>query len=56
MATNKLKVQVLLTAEYHSKFKGLCKKERRSDSSMGEIMIEKYINDYEAEHGEIRPE
>lgn len=53
MPSYKPKVQILLTTEYHEKFKALCEKERRSDSVMGAIMIEKYINDYEAEHGEI---
>lgn len=53
MPSYKPKVQVLLNEEYHKKFKALCKKERRSDSIMGALMIEKYINEYEAEHGEI---
>lgn len=53
MPSYKPKVQVLLTQEYHEKFKVLCEKERRSDSVMGAIMIEKYIDEYEAEHGEI---
>lgn len=54
MASNKPKVQILLTNKYHEKFKELCARERRSDSAMGEIMIEKYIDEYEKEHGEIR--
>jgi len=53
MPSYKPKVQILLTQEYHEKFKALCEKERRSDSVMGAIMIEKYINDYESQHGEI---
>lgn len=55
MPSYKPKVQVLLTPEYHEKFKILCDQERRSDSVMGAIMIEKYINDYELEHGTIQP-
>ena len=53
MPSYKPKVQILLDQEYHDKFKTLCKRERRSDSIMGAIMIEKYIDDYEKEHGEI---
>ncbi len=53
MPSYKPKVQILLTEEYHQKFKSLCEAERRSDSVMGALMIEKYIKDYEAEHGEI---
>ena len=49
MPSYKPKVQVLLNEEYHKKFKALCKKERRSDSIMGALMIEKYINEYEIE-------
>lgn len=53
MPSYKPKVQILLTEEYHQKFKSLCDTERRSDSVMGALMIEKYINDYEKMHGEI---
>lgn len=53
MPSYKPKVQILLTEEFHKKFKALCSMERRSDSVMGAIMIEKYIREYEAEHGEI---
>lgn len=54
MPSYKPKVQILLSEDYHKKFKALCEKERRSDSVMGAIMIEKFINEYEAEHGEIK--
>lgn len=54
MPSYKPKVQILLSEEYHKKFKALCEKERRSDSVMGAIMIEKFINEYEEEHGEIK--
>lgn len=53
MPSYKPKVQVLLSEEYHKKFKALCEKDRRSDSVMGAIMIEQYINDYEKKNGEI---
>ena len=53
MPSYKPKVQVLLTQNYHDKFKELCDRERRSDSVMGAIMIEKYIDNYEKENGEI---
>ena len=53
MPSYKPKVQILLEQEYHDKFKTLCKRERRSDSIMGAIMIEKYIDNYEKENGEI---
>lgn len=53
MPSYKPKIQILLSEEYHKKFKALCEKDRRSDSVMGAIMIEKFINDYEKEHGEI---
>lgn len=53
MPSYKPKVQILLNEEYHKKFKALCEKERRSDSVMGAIMIEKFINEYEKENGII---
>ena len=53
MPSYKPKVQILLNQEYHDKFKELCEKERRSDSVMGAIMIETYIDNYERENGEI---
>lgn len=53
MPSYKPKVQILLSEEYHKKFKALCEKDRRSDSVMGAIMIEQYINDYEKRNGEI---
>lgn len=53
MPSYKPKVQILLKQEYHDKFKELCEKERRSDSVMGAIMIETYIDNYEKENGEI---
>lgn len=56
MPSYKPKVQVLLSEEYHRKFKALCEKDRRSDSVMGAIMIEKYIDDYEKENGKIEIE
>ena len=53
MPSHKPKVQILLKQEYHDKFKALCEKERRSDSVMGAIMIETYIDNYEKKNGEI---
>ena len=47
MPSHKPKVQILLKQEYHDKFKALCEKERRSESVMGAIMIETYIDNYE---------
>jgi len=55
MPSYKPKVQVLLTPKYHAKFKALCERERRSDSVMGAIMIESYIDEYESENGPILP-
>lgn len=51
MPSYKPKVQVLLSEPYHEKYKELCKKERRSESKMGEIIIEYYIDKYEMENG-----
>lgn len=53
MPTNKPKVQTLLTTKYFNKLKVIADQEERSISQMAAIMIERYINDYESEHGEI---
>lgn len=53
MPSYKPKVQILLTETYHKKFKALCELERRSESKMGEIAIERYINEYEMRNGQL---
>ncbi len=53
MPSYKPRVQVLLDTEFYEKYKFICKKERRTESVMGAIMIEKYISEYEQQNGEI---
>ena len=54
MATKKPIVQCILEKEYHEKFKALCKKEERSESKLGGMIIKKYIDRYEQDYGEIK--
>lgn len=53
MPSNKPKIQILVRNQTIEKFKEIAKKEERSISQLGTIAIEKYIKQYEAEHGEI---
>lgn len=54
MGTKKPIVQSILEEEYYKKFKALCKKDERSESKLGGMIIRKYIDDYEAIHGKIK--
>lgn len=56
MPTNKPRLQVILEHEYAEKYKILCKRDGRTESNMGKRIIEKYIDDYEKIHGEIKIE
>lgn len=54
MATKKPRVQVILEQDYYNKFKKLCELDDRTESKLGGKIIQKYIDDYEAIHGEIK--
>lgn len=54
MGTKKKIIQVILEDEYADKFIQLSKRDKRSASNLGSTMIEKYIDDYEKIHGEIK--
>ena len=57
MPTNKNKMQYLLDDTYYLKFNALCKKlKRKSASDMTKYIVEKFIDDYEEIHGEIKVE
>lgn len=53
MPTKKPRVQAILEEEKYKKFMKICKIEERSESKLAGIAITKYIQEYEAEHGEI---
>lgn len=54
MPTKKPRLQIILENEYYEKFKAICKKDDRSESKLGKRIIEKYIDEYEIIHGEIK--
>lgn len=54
MPTKKPLLQAVVENETSEKFKYIAKNEKRKVSNMLAIVIEKYIEAYEAEHGEIR--
>lgn len=54
MGTNKPKVQIILEPECYKKYKKLCERDDRTESKLGKRIIEKYIEDYESIHGEIK--
>lgn len=57
MPTNKNKMQYLLDDTYYQKFNSLSKKlKRKSASDMTKYIVEKFIDDYEEIHGEIKIE
>lgn len=57
MPTNKNKMQYLLDDTYYQKFNNLSKKlKRKSASDMTKYIVEKFIDDYEEIHGEIKIE
>lgn len=53
MPTKKPILQVVLSEKYNKKLKIIANSEERSASSQGARIIEKFIDDYEKEHGEI---
>lgn len=57
MPTNKNKMQYLLDDTYYQKFNSLSKKlKRKSSSDITKYIVEKFIDDYEEIHGEIKIE
>lgn len=54
MPTKKPLLQAVVENETREKFKYIANKEKRKVSNMLAIIIEQYIEKYEAEHGEIR--
>lgn len=53
MANRKPIVQVVLTEKYFNKIKALSEQEGRSTSNQSARILEKFIDEYESEHGEI---
>lgn len=53
MPTKKPIVQIVLTEKYHKKLKQIARLEDKSASSQGAKIIEQFIDNYEAQHGEI---
>lgn len=53
MPTKKPIVQIVLTEKYHKKLTAIAKQEDKSTSSQGAKIIEKFIDDYETQYGEI---
>ena len=56
MPSNKKTAQILLSDKYREKLIVLGKKEEKSISAIGGKIIENYIDNYEAIHGEIKIE
>lgn len=56
MPTKKPRIQTILEQEYYDKFSYLCKRDKRTESNLGKMIIEKYIDEYEQIHGEIKIE
>ena len=55
MPTNKNSMQYILDDEYFQKFKVIqTKMKRRSSSDLSRYIVEKFIEDYEEIHGEIK--
>lgn len=54
MPTKKPIVQIVLEEKYYKKLKTIANQEQRSASNQGARIIEKYIEQYESEHGEIK--
>lgn len=54
MGTKKKIIQAILENEYALKFQYLTQRDKRSASNLASMMIEKYIDDYEKVHGEIK--
>ena len=53
MPTKKPIIQSVIDEKEYKKFLIIAKKEKRSKSQMATIAIEKYIENYEKENGEI---
>lgn len=53
MPSKKPRIQVLMNENTYQKFRKICEKEKRTDSNLGEYIIEKFINQYEKENGII---
>lgn len=53
MATNKIQVGLRLNATLHEKIRFLSTKEQRSLNNMMEYALQRYIDEYERENGEI---
>lgn len=53
MTNRKPIIQIVLTQKYYEKLIKLAEKEGRSNSNQGARMIEKAIDDYENQNGEI---
>ena len=57
MPTNKNSMQYILDDEYFQKFKVIQgKMKRKSSSDLSRYIVEKFIEDYEEIHGEIKSE
>lgn len=56
MATDKKRIQAYVTEETLDKFKVLSAIKKKSMSEYASILIEKAIEGYEVEHGEIKTE
>ena len=53
MPTKKPRVQTILEEKDYKKFQKLCKIKDRTESKLAGVIIKKYIETYEAEHGPI---
>ena len=56
MPSKKPIIQAVMEEETYKKFKQLCVNDSRSASKLAGLIIKKYVNDYEAIHGEIKVE
>lgn len=56
MGSNKPRIQALLEPKEYEKFKILCKRDERSESKLGGMIIRQYLEQYEKIHGEIHIE
>lgn len=53
MPTKKPRIQTILEVKYYEKYCYLCKLDNRTESNMGKMIIEKYIDEYERKNGKI---
>ena len=56
MPTKKRRIQALMEPDYYKKFQELCKRDSRTESQLGGLIIKEYIKQYETIHGEIKTE